>query len=218
MSHDDCNCGDLTVEQADESTENPDTWIEERPVKTAQLPVDVAGDMSRFFGESIEAFDDMISAIRSVTEGNGISVDELCHVEEETPHYADTEEETFYFRCFYDAIILAALENEPIDVHTVSPDGVVIEAHAVGSEELSVDPETAVFSLGIGLDAHEESGGDPTLQDSYAAICPYIKAFTDRDAYDTWADAVPATTVATPMSGATAFARALTTEGNDEKK
>jgi hypothetical protein len=97
-------------------------------------------------------------------------------------------------------------------VHTVSPEGAVVEARAVGTEELSVTPQTAVFSLGIAVDAHEQSGGNPTLQDSYAAICPYVKAFPDRDAYKAWADEVAAATVATPLSGATAFARALTDE------
>ncbi|MDT3434877.1 organomercurial lyase [Haloarcula sp. 1CSR25-25] len=184
-----------------------------------RLPEDLRTALGRFFGvESVDTLAEWSEQIRRQTGGGSLDADQLCHTDEETDHWGEVTGERHHFRCFYDAIILAALEHKPVEVHTVSPDGVVIEARAVGSEELSVDPETAVFSLGIGLDAHEESGGDPTLQDSYAAICPYVKAFADRDAYDRWADVVPAATVATPLSSATAFARALTTEGDDEQK
>ena len=91
----------------------------------------------------------------------------------------------------------------------MSPGGTVVEAQAVGSDELSVTPEEAVFSLGIGTDAYGESGGNPTLQDGYAAICPYVKAFPDREAYEQWAETVPAATVALPLAGATDVASAL---------
>ena len=91
----------------------------------------------------------------------------------------------------------------------MSPGGTVVEARAVGSDELSVTPEEAVFSLGISTNAHEKSGGNPTLQDVYAAICPYVKAFPDRGAYEQWADTVPAATVAMPLAGATDVAGAL---------
>jgi hypothetical protein len=182
-----------------------------------QLPDDLRTALGRFVGvDSVDTLAEWSEQIRRQTGGGSIDVEQLCHTDEETDHWGAMDGERYHFQCFYDAVILAALEDTPVDVHTVSPDGAVIEAHAVGGEELSVTPETAVFSLGIALDAHEWSGGAPTLQDSYAAICPYVKAFPDRDAYETWANGVPAATVATPLSGATAFARALTTEGDDD--
>jgi len=181
-----------------------------------QLPDDLQAALGRFVGvESVDTLAEWGEQIRQRTGGGAIDVDQLCHTDEEADHWGEVAGKRYHFQCFYDAVILAALEETPVDVHTVSPDGVAIEAHAVGSEELSVTPETAVFSLGIALDADEQSNGNPTLQDGYAAVCPYVKAFPDRDAYEAWADDVPAATVATPLSGATAFARALTVEEND---
>lgn len=182
-----------------------------------QLPDRLQATLGRFFGlDSVETLNEWGEQIRRRTGGGSIDVDQLCHTDEESDHWGKADGERFHFQCFYDAVLLAALEDRPVDIHTVSPDGTVIEARAVGGEELTVTPETAVFSLGIAVDAHERSGGSPTLQDSYAAICPYVKAFPDREAYHQWADDVPAATVATALSGATAFARALTTEGDDD--
>lgn len=181
-----------------------------------QLPDDLRTALGRFVGvESVDTLDEWGKHIRRRTGGGSVDVDQLCHADVATDHWGEVDGERHHFQCFYDAVILAVLESRLVDIHTVSPDGTVVEARAVGSEELSVTPETAVFSLGIALDAHEQSGDNPTLQDGYAAICPYVKAFPDRDAYEAWADDVPAATVATPLSGATAFAQALTVEGDD---
>lgn len=186
-------------------------WLDGPAPLEQPLPSDLQSVLGRFLGgDSVETLAEWASEIRQRTGGGSINVDQLCHTDEETAHWGDVGGERFHFQCFYDAVILAALEDRAVDVHTVSPEGAVVEARAVGSEELSVTPETAVFSLGIALDAHERSDGNPTLQDSYAAVCPYIKAFPDRDAYKVWADEVPGATVATSLSGATAFARALT--------
>lgn len=188
-------------------------WLDGPDLLDQPLPGDLQSALGRFLGrDSVETLAEWVSEIRQRTGGGSINVDQLCHTDEETAHWGDVGGERFHFQCFYDAVILAALEDREVDVHTVSPEGAVVEARAVGSEELSVTPETAVFSLGIALDAHERSEGNPTLQDSYAAVCPYVKAFPDRDAYKAWADEVPAATVATPLSGATALARALTDE------
>lgn len=182
-----------------------------------QLPDELRTALGRFLGvQSVDTLAEWGEQIRRRTSGGSINVEQLCHTDEETEHWGEMEGERHYFQCFYDAVILATLENRPVDIHTASPDGSAIQARAAGGDELSVTPETTVFSLGIALDAHEQSGGNPTLQDAYAAICPYVKAFPDRDAYHQWANDVPAATVATPLSGATAFARALTAEGDDD--
>lgn len=85
MSNQDCNYPDLTVNQATEQTPKSDSWIAERPVETAELPETVAENTSRFYDVSIESLDDMIAAIRNVVEGDGIAIDELCHVEGKPP-------------------------------------------------------------------------------------------------------------------------------------
>lgn len=192
------NCGDAN-------------WLDGPDVLDQQLPVDLQTALGSFVGRgTVDTLAEWASEIRRHTGGGSIEVDQLCHTDEKTDHWGDVNGERYHFRCFYDAVVLAALEDRPVDVHSISPDDTVVEARAVGSEELSVTPESAVFSLGIARDAHERSDGNPTLQDSYAAICPYVKAFPDRDAYEAWADDDSAVTVATPLSGATAFAQALT--------
>jgi hypothetical protein len=185
-------------------------WLEGSDVLDVQLPADLQLALGRFVGkESVDTLGEWATDIRRLTGGGSIAVKELCHAGSETDHWGEVSDEQYYFQCFYDAVILAAVKNRPVDIHTVSPDGMVIEALAAGSDDLSVTPETAVFSLGIDENAGELSDGNPSLEDGYAAICPYVKAFPDREAYEQWADEVPAATVALPLAGATDLANAL---------
>lgn len=193
-----------------ERDRDADYWLDGTDVLDAPLPDELRSALGRFVGaESVDTLGEWTAEIRRFAGGGAIDVDQLCHADTETDHWGEVGDERYYFRCFYDAVVLAAVEKRPVDVHAVSPGGTVVEARAVGGDELSVTPAGAVFSLGIGLDAHERSGGKPTLQDGYAAICPYVRAFPDRGAYEQWADAVPAATVATPLTGATDVASAL---------
>lgn len=187
-----------------------DDWLGDSAVLDAQLPAELQTAFGGFVGkESVDTLGEWTGEIRRLTGGGAIAVDDLCRASEQTEHWGTVDGERYHFRCFYDAVILAALEDRPVDIHTVSPDGTVVEARAVGSDELSVTPEGAVFSLGIATDAHERSGGIPTLEDGYAAICPYVKAFPNCEAYEQWVNEVPAATVAMPLAGATAVAGAL---------
>lgn len=210
MSDEDCNCGDLAVDQASEQTTNGDRWVAERPVTTARLPEAMADNMGRFFGESIETFDDMISAIRTVVEGDGIAVDELCHVEEETPHSATTADETYYFRCFYDGIALAHLADEPVEIRTETPTNEVIEMQASPDSEIDATPSDAVMSFGVATDREVPASDGPTAQDVYGAVCPYVRAFHTRADYERWAADVAATTVGIPLDAGVPIAAALT--------
>jgi len=205
----DACCGNDAANTNDERVEP--NWIDGPDLLNEPFPGDLQSVLGRFVGrESVDTLAEWASEIRQQTGGGSIDVNDLCHTGEDTDHWGDVDGERYHFQCFYDAVILAALEDRTVDIHTVSPEGTVVEAWADGTEELSVTPVTAVFSLGIALDAHERSDGNPTMQDCYAAVCPYIKAFPNREAYVAWAEEVPAATVATPLSGATAFARVLT--------
>lgn len=176
----------------------------------SDLPADLQTALGQFIGmDSVVTLQEWTTEIRRLTGGGAIASDDLCHTAEETPHWGELGDERYHFRCFYDAVILAALTDQPVHIHTISPNGTVIEASAIGTETLSVIPDGAVFSIGIEYDAHERFSGTPTLRDGYTALCPYVKAFPDRDAYETWADDVPAATVAMPLESATAVASAL---------
>lgn len=216
MSNQDCNCADLTLDQVTEQTPKSDSWIAERPVKTAELPEAVAENMSRFYGKSIESFDDMIAAIRNVVEGDGIAIDELCHVEVETPHYAKTNDETYYFRCFYDGIALAHLVDEPVEIRTETPTNEPIEIETSPQGDIDVTPSDAVMSFGVATDTDVPPGDVPTAQEIYGAVCPYVKAFHTRADYERWSEDVAATTIGIPLEAGVPIAAALTATSPSE--
>lgn len=138
----------------DPAEQTSDGWLDGDNVLEMQLPADLRSALGRFVGtESVDTLGAFVGEVRRLTGGGSIAVEALCHTGDETDHWGTVDRERYYFRCFYDAVILAALEDRAVDVHTVSPGGTVVEAHAVGSDELSVTPEGAVFSVGIAADA-----------------------------------------------------------------
>lgn len=176
---------------------------------SAALPSELGATLGRLLGEEpVETLDAWISSVRRHTDGGSITVDDLCHDSDETDHWGDVYGDRYYFTCFYDAVILAALTDEPVDIRTESPRGAVIEARAVGTTRLEVTPDEAVFSFGI-ADAVTPPDGDPTHADVYGAVCPYVRAFPSLDAYGRWAQSAPPTTVAMPLTDATEVAAAL---------
>lgn len=173
------------------------------------LPAALQSALGQFVGQgSVDTLGEWVTEVREQTGGGSMDLEALCHSSESTDHWGEMDGERYYFVCFYDAVIMAAIADEPVDIHTESPDGAVIEAHSLGGIDLSVTPESAVFSFGISTDAVASDDG-PTLQDGYEAVCPYVKAFPDRPAYEEWAETVDAATVAMPLAGATEIARAL---------
>lgn len=180
------------------------------PVLEAELPADVAAGLGRLLGEDpVPTLEDWVTAVRRHTGGGAIAVEDLCHADGTTPHRGELDGDTYYFRCFYDAILLAAAVDRPVDIRTRSPTGSPIKATAVGDTGLTVDPPAAVFSLGVGAAVDPPGKEGPTNEDVYAAVCPWVRAFPDTSAYENWAATVPAATVALPFSTALTVAGAL---------
>ena len=242
MTDDTCTCADGTDGRTEGNERNEaaernggtegsdsatDRLITDEPVTEAPLPRDVRTALSRFLGgASVETIGDWLAECRRLAEDGGpIRIEDLCHVDEETGHWGEVSGERYDFACFYDAVALSALLEEPVDIRTESPDGTVIEARAVGTDDLTVTPAEAVFSFGIDERAAARGGDDgenaaaasapglepsePRLEDVYAAVCPYVRAFPDVEAYERWAATVPAATVALPLSGTTEVAAEL---------
>lgn len=185
-------------------------WLTDTPVLEAELPEDVQRQLGRLLGGApVETLGEWVGAVRRHTGGGPISNEQLCHVSRETPHWGELGGTRYHFRCFFDAVILSALVDEPVDVRTESPDGAVVLAEAVGTDALDVSPETAVFSFGVDEAVTPPDSDGPSAVDVYAAVCPYVRAFPHPDAYHRWAAAVPAATVAMPLSGGTDVAAAL---------
>lgn len=191
------------------TTSGPPVLPSDAPLD-AELPPDLQVALARFLGtESITTLAAWTRSLRELVGDGTITVDSLCLTTQETPHRGVMDGELHYFACFYDAVILAAIAEQPVDVRTKRPEGVEITARANGSDVVDVDPPEAVFSFGI--DRHVDPPGEdgPSASDGYDAICPYVKAFPDADAYRSWARTVPAPTVALPLAGATELATSL---------
>lgn len=209
MTDDPCPCCSGTDELDAETGTSAGQWIGDVSVLDAELPRDLQSALGRFLGsESVDTLREWTTELRHHV-GGSISVEELCLTSEQTDHWGTVDSDRYFFACFYDAVILAAISDRPVDIHTVSPGGNVIEARAIGDDELTVTPEEAVFSFGIEKTVDSPSDDGPTLEHGYASICPYVKAFPDLEAYERWAKRVPAATIAMPLAGATELAAEL---------
>ena len=192
-------------------------WLTETPVLEADLPVDVQRLLGRLLGEEpVETLDEWIEAVRGHTDGGPIGTEQLCHTGTPTPHWGELQGTRYHFSCFYDAVVLSALVQRPVDIRTESPDGAVVTATAVGTDALEVSPGTAVFSFGVDESVRPPDSDGPSAVDVYGAVCPYVRAFPHPDAYLRWADDVPAATVAMPLPGATDVAAALVEPASEE--
>lgn len=210
MSDQKCGCCGGNDQRETNAHDTSERWLGDDPVLDAELPGDVQAALGRLVGEdSIESLGGWIAEIRRQTVGGTVGIEDLCHADEETGHWGESDGETYHFRCFYDAVILSVLAETPVDIRTESPDGTVIEARANGTVDLTVTPETAVFSFGVEDSVAPPADGGPSHADVYAAVCPYVKAFPDEGAYEDWAETVSAATVALPLGGATEIAAAL---------
>lgn len=201
-------CCHSDEEEAD-ATPKTDRWLDGNSVLDSTLPTDLQRSLGLLLGEdSVETLADWIDNIRQMTGEGSIGIADLCHTSTVTGHWGELDGKRYDFLCFYDAVILAALADEPVDIRTESPGGSIVRANAAGTTDLTVQPAEAVFSFGID-DAPPQADGDPSPEDIYAAVCPYVRAFPNRDAYLQWADSVSAATIGMPLLGATELARAL---------
>jgi len=192
--------------------ETADRWVGDDALET-ELPEDLQEALGEFLGTGgIETLDEWVEEIHERVEGEAVAVEDLCHVDEESPHWGEVNGERYYFRCFYDAVVLSALTDSPVEIRTETPTGETVEARADGTDELEVTPPDAVFSFGIEEGASEtdaDGEDEPSHEDMYAVVCPYVRAFVDREGYEQWNEKVDAVTVAAPLEGATELARRL---------
>lgn len=205
--------GDPPDGQTASGDHSDDRWLPADAGLDAPLPQDLQTGLGRLFGvESIETMGEWAAEIRDATGGVAIRVEDLCHASAPTGHSGETVDETYHFQCFYDAVVLAAFVEEPVDVHTESPRGVPIEAAVDPDESVTTRPPNAVVSFGVSDHVEEAADDQVSHADVYAAVCPYVRAFPDRSAYREWAATVSAATFATPLASATAFTSALVGE------
>lgn len=211
-----CECcgsvANLPADAESESESTVDRWLGDASVMETSLPDDVQTAMTTFFdGASITTLEEWVAELRRQTGGGPISIEELCHADGETDHWGELDGTRYDFQCFYDAVALAELAARPVEIHTRSPDGTAIEARATGTGDLTATPSTAAVSFGVTTD-ESLSDREPTLEDTYATICPSVNAFPTREAYEQWAARTQAATVGMPLSAATVVATGLVEE------
>jgi len=174
------------------------------------LPEDVQDSLEGFLqGASVQTLGDWVEEVRAGTGGGAIAVEDLCHEEEDTGHWGEIDGERYHFTCFFDAVVLAALTAERVEIVSESPEGTEVEATVDENGELTVDPPGTLVSFGVLTTAGSVPEGEPTREDVYASVCPVVKAFPSPGAYEEWSRTVPAATVAMPLFDATAIAAAL---------
>lgn len=174
------------------------------------LPGDIQEVAASFFGrEDVETLRGVAEACQTLTDGDTFDLEDLCHAGEPTDHWGDVGDDRYYFRCFFDALALPTMRGQPVEITTKSPDGTTVEATLDPTGDHEVVPETAVTTLGVDTEAAASVDGTPSLEDAYAAFCPYTVAFPDRDAYEEWAETVPAATVAISFADGVDLARAF---------
>jgi hypothetical protein len=218
----DHDCCETTTPSTDSTTAD-DRWIAE-DVMNAPLPSTMTRSMSQFFGREIETLDAFVVAIREVTDGGGdgddpLSINDLCHTGVETPHRATTADETYHFRCFYDGVALAHLVDELVEIQTESPAGEIIAMSVSPNGDIDVTPADAVMSFGIATDVPsvDDTNAGPSIEEmAMKVMCPYVKAFSTRAAYEHWAESVDGTTVGMSLAAGMPIAVALTSESESE--
>lgn len=207
MSDQTCDCCGSSID-GETGSATPGRWLGGDSVLDAPVPVALGESLGRLTGTQIETLDGFVSVVRSAVGGT-LSVEELCHTTEETPHTARIGSVTHQFRCFFDSVALAQITGEPVEFTTESPAGESIDGHIDATGGVTTEPEGVVMSFGVSPSVRTD---EPTDLSSAveAAICPYIRAFTDRERYEQWDDRVAAATVGMTLSAGVPFAAALT--------
>lgn len=193
-------------------TETTDAAIENR-----ELPPDVA-EAFRIALDADEPpdtigdwLDDASRHLEDAGADPSFGDEELC-LADSTRHEARIGEAVEHFQCVLDPLLLPfVLEDATdIEVRSESPVSDAVVTIDVTRDDLSVDPGDAVVSFGVAADVDPPGDDQDALAYGYAAFCPYINAFADREEYEEWADETPAAaTMALSVADAHALAGRL---------
>lgn len=114
-----------------------------------------------------------------------------------TRHEVRINGHTCYTRCMMDALLVPCLTGETVEVRSESPLGGPVTAR-VGPHTAEA-PAGTVVSFGL---ARADHAAEPS--------CPYLHAFSSREAYQRWVAATPqALTIGLTLADAAAFTRAM---------
>ncbi|NHN60490.1 MULTISPECIES: organomercurial lyase [Halorussus] len=207
MSESDSTAADASTETAD-----GDAVLDRR------LPSEIADNLRSLFGtddrpETLGEWTDAVAA--AFGDDWPPALADLCH-DDEGRHRAEVEAatgtETYRFVCVLDAFMLPFLPevrgdgDRTVAVRSEGPETGETVASRVTRERIETDPADAVLSFGV---AETDPDAAVTPEATYGALCPYVHAFPDGDAYRRWAERTDAPTTALPLSDGLALVRAL---------
>lgn len=138
------------------------------------------------------------SAIEDRMNETGLTVSlEDMYQSKPTRHAVHLRDTVKHVPCVMDALIVALRsDTDPVDIYSDSPaDGETIHFRVTGNE-LTVSPESAVVSFGLGLEESADAAFDSVKdklndpESSIPTVCSVINAFPDSEAYDRWAAGV----------------------------
>lgn len=136
--------------------------------------------------------------------GVTITIEDMYH-SEPTRHVVHAGDTIEYVRCVMDAMIVALLlDTDPVKIHSKPPESDETVRFQVTDEEITVTPEDAVVSFGLGLkesadpnlESLDESLNDPNAP--IPTICWVTNAFPDSAAYEPWTTNVTDVAVTEP--------------------
>ncbi|GAA0675786.1 organomercurial lyase [Natronoarchaeum mannanilyticum] len=140
-----------------------------------------------------EWLDGVLAAYRAA--GETVTADDMCAVDD-ARHEVEldggaavpgTDAAAAEYICVLDPLAVPFIDGTAGTVRSESPVSDATIEFRVSPSEISVDPETAVVSLGI--DAEDDDTGSAselTFEDTYELLCPYGHAFRDEAAYERW--------------------------------
>lgn len=165
-----------------------------------------------------ETLGDWARAVAGVVERDDVSMrpETLCTTTH-SPHEAHFGNETQHYLCVQDAFIVPYLieDVDTVDITTECPEsGEPIEI-TVTDDGIDVAPSDGVMSIGVADDVTEPDGDADIPPLAYERICPYGHAFSNRGAYEAWAERVDAVTMVAPVEHARHFARTLVNATRD---
>lgn len=160
-----------------------------------ELPADLA-EAFRRAGRLDDPPETLAEGFRAVTallnEVGTVTLEDM-YQPEPTRHRVHTPGGAEHVPCVLDALIVALLlETDPVDIDSEPPAGEEPVHIRVTGDEVTVTPERAVASFGLGLEESADPGLDAldeALNDPDAPIpttCSAINAFPTSAAFDRW--------------------------------
>lgn len=141
------------------------------------------------------------------------SVDDLLVTDDDSRHEVGLDDRAVNTYCFLDALVLALLEDDPVDITTRPPGSDETIELTASREGIQGGHDEMVVSFGFSdeLPRDPDAYADKTTEEiratTHALGCPMINLFPDREAYDAWIQEADAVAMPLGLPEALALAR-----------